>query len=122
VSRMLRLPGPYVALPELGAYRFMSAEGVWLALMGRIAVSGSARGIEKLTGDTENYENFKAALSLAMLRKQRHTQAYLANILRHFSATRFHNTGASLDEGAHRNGGIQVEERSGSVQWPLSQA
>lgn len=91
LGRIVALFGPFVELEPIGRYRTMTPDELWLVLVEQVCVMGSARHIERLHNDPEKYEEFKKAVSLQSLSRQRDPVPYLSKTLRDFSAAWFYN-------------------------------
>lgn len=82
-------------LPPYGKWKSMESEDIWKEILIQFCVMGSARPIEKLQVDAKRYDEFLKKLSLETLSKMKsNRKEYIANQLREYKATRFHNKNA----------------------------
>ncbi len=94
LGRLIETLKPLVTLEPIGRYASMSADEIWMTLVIQICVMGSARHIERLADDTKKYKEFEKAISISVVANQQNQPTYLSEILRQFSATRFHKKSA----------------------------
>lgn len=92
LGRILTRLGPRVEPAPLGRYATMTLDDVWLALVGQVCVIGGARGYDRVLANPELLAVFKRDVSIQAISHQQDPVPYLAQTLRNFSATRFHNT------------------------------
>lgn len=94
LGRVITLFGGYVDVGPIGQYRTVAAHDVWVSLVGQVCVMGAAGPWERLHASPAVAARFREATSLDVIGRQENPTAYLAETLRSYSATRFHNTAA----------------------------
>ena len=94
LARVITLFSRYVEIAPIGQYRTMADHEVWLRLVGQVCVMGGAALWDRLTDSPTVAARFGEAVSLNAIGRQELPTTYLADTLRRYSATRFHNKAA----------------------------
>lgn len=86
LDRLVDGLAPLVRLDQLGKYAEMSADELWMTLLGQLCVRGASGHWEKASKDPRTGK----LLGYRVVSKQKNVSAYLTNTLRQLAATRFH--------------------------------
>ena len=81
-----------IPVPQLGLYKEMSEEELWLHLVSKICAVGGAELLYELKKDDEKFREFGDRLSISvLLTKKDLRKEYIAGVLKEYKATRFYN-------------------------------